>query len=255
MKRGGNTFVAQMDTPDGEKTRLTYFQQNIVRTQTFKEFFGDWESAAKNFIADGYRNFDVHYANVSKIIDLQTLEPIVLFHGTNSDKEFFDFDVATEKQMGRPYAYFAYEEKYSENFMQYSQRNQHGIPLKYKSFINIRRPFYAVGDKFELKRGNEDYWFKVITDRMIFDILGSNPDPQKVDDYKNVFRTQIYSFLEGVFGYNNLPFWTAMARDTKSVFKRFLMTYKYDGIIYHEEIKTVFDKSDPSQYTKAVTVF
>ena len=255
MKRGGNTFVAQMDTPDGEKTRLTYFQQNIVRTQTFKEFFGDWESAAKNFIADGYRNFDVHYANVSKIIDLQTLEPIVLFHGTNSDKEFFDFDVATEKQMGRPYAYFAYEEKYSENFMQYSQRNQHGIPLKYKSFINIRRPFYAVGDKFELKRGNEDYWFKVITDRMIFDILGSNPDPQKVDDYKNVFRTQIYSFLEGVFGYNNLPFWTAMARDTKSVFKRFLMTYKYDGIIYHEEIKTVFDQSDPSQYTKAVTVF
>ena len=255
MKTGGNTFSPQMDTPDGEKTRLTYFQQNIVRTQTFKEFFGDWETAAKNFIADGYRNFDVHYANVSKVIDLQTLEPVVLFHGTNSDKEFFDFDVATEKQMGRPYAYFAYEEKYSENFMQFSQRNQHGIPLKYKSFINVRKPFYAVGDKFELQRGNEDYWFKVITDRMIFDILGTNPDPQKVNDYKNVFRTQIYSFLEGVFINNNLPFWTAMARDNKSVFKRFLMTYKYDGIIYHEEISSVFEKSDPSQYTKAVTVF
>jgi hypothetical protein len=51
------------------------------------------------------------------------------------------------------------------------------------------------------------------------------------------------------------PFWVCMAKDTQGIFKAFLLSHKYDGIEYYEEFSSNFDPSNPSQYTRAVTVF
>lgn len=99
---GGALSGYSLNTPTGEKSRLTYLQQILVRTQKFKDFFGDWEVAAKSYLLDEKDNFQKHYKNVSKVLDMVTLEPRVVYHGTRSDAEFFTFDVSMEKGQGRP---------------------------------------------------------------------------------------------------------------------------------------------------------
>jgi hypothetical protein len=53
------------------ETKLTYGQWVQVRTPNFKKWFGDWESDA---------------ANASKVVDPQTGEPMVVYHGTTHGK-------------------------------------------------------------------------------------------------------------------------------------------------------------------------
>lgn len=59
---------------DGE-TNLTYRQWVQVRTPAFKEWFGDWENDPEA---------------ASKVIDPQTGEPLVVYHGTNVQFDTFD---------------------------------------------------------------------------------------------------------------------------------------------------------------------
>lgn len=52
------------------ETKLNYGQWVQVRTPNFKEWFGDWESDPKN---------------ASKVVDPETGEPLVVYHGTTAD--------------------------------------------------------------------------------------------------------------------------------------------------------------------------
>lgn len=60
------------------KTKLTYGQWVEVRTPNFKAWFGDWENDPKN---------------ASKVINAETGEPLVVYHGTDGDFTSF----STEK--------------------------------------------------------------------------------------------------------------------------------------------------------------
>jgi hypothetical protein len=58
--------------PNGKPSNLTHEQWHLVRTPEFKAWFGDWERAYETG----------NYEGVSKVIDEETKEPLVVYHGT-----------------------------------------------------------------------------------------------------------------------------------------------------------------------------
>lgn len=60
--------------PNGKPSKLNERQWKQVRTKFFKDWFGDWENDA---------------ANASKVVD-ENGEPMVVYHGTNTDFNKFD---------------------------------------------------------------------------------------------------------------------------------------------------------------------
>lgn len=64
---------------DANRTKLTYGQWVQVRTENFKNWFGDWENDPEN---------------ASKAVDSQTGEPLVVYHGTRTKGRAIDaFDI------------------------------------------------------------------------------------------------------------------------------------------------------------------
>ena len=93
---GGSVLLA----PNGKPSNLTPEQYKLVRTPEFKAWFGDWENDP---------------ANASKVVDEETKEPLVVYHGT--DKQFNVF----KKDPKNPYAekqgyFFAFNKKYAESY-------------------------------------------------------------------------------------------------------------------------------------------
>jgi hypothetical protein len=243
-----------VNTPTGQKTRLTYLQQGLVRTDAFKQYFGDWEKSAKQYIADGKQNFDNHYKGVSKVLDLVTLEPRLMYHGTMTEKEFYIFD-ANRNDKGRPYAYFAQNEQYAEQFKQSSQRNKGTQEVMYQCFLRVTKPFMAIGTNFETKKEGSAWWISVISLQISNDKYGTKPTREQVNDMVIVVESQIGDYITKVTENGDVPFWSFMARDTKSKFKAFLMSHNYDGVCYAENYTEPYDINNPAQYTMAVTLF
>jgi hypothetical protein len=254
---GGNlepTYT--LNTPSGDKSRLTYLQQVLVRTSTFKNFFGDWETAAKNYLADNRENYKQHFENVSKVMDMSILEPRVVYHGTKTEKEFFMFDVSKEKGQGRPYAYFAHNIEYSKNFTNFSQRgHSNSQALLYECFLNVRNPFRALGQSYETKRKEYDYWLTTIIGTIALDKYDTIEKNTKTKNLESAVNSQIEKYLKDSATDTSVPFWYYMARDTNSEFKYFLLAYGYDGIFYGEEYATDYDVTNPKEYTNAVCIF
>lgn len=65
-----------MKAPNGEQTKLTENQWATVRTESFKNWFGDWKNNPEN---------------ASKVVD-ENGEPLVVYHGT--DMNFNEFDIS-----------------------------------------------------------------------------------------------------------------------------------------------------------------
>lgn len=66
--------MSKLLAPNGKPSNLTPEQYALVRTPQFKAWFGDWENNPES---------------ASKIVD-ENGEPLMVFHGTNSD--FYEFD-------------------------------------------------------------------------------------------------------------------------------------------------------------------
>jgi hypothetical protein len=246
-----------INTPTGQKSKLTYLQQGLVRTDAFKKYFGDWEKSAKDYTADGFKNFDTHYKGVSKVIDLVTLEPRLMYHGTMTEKEFYVFD-ASRKNKGRPYSYFAQNIEYSQHFTQSSQRNKGTEEVLYKCFLRVLKPFNAIGTNFEAKKEEYGWWVSVISLTITQDKYTINYTTEQLEKTIKAVESQIGAYIKEICGGNGMlaqPFWIFMARDKKSTFKAFLMSYDYDGINYAENYTEPYDVNNPSEYTMAVTLF
>ena len=254
---GSITPIFQFNTPTGEKSILTYLQQVLVRTKAFKTFFGDWEGAAKRFLADNRQNFAKHFAGVSLVLDYTTFEPKALYHGTRSESEFFRFDVNKDKGMGRPYGYFAHNKQYSQNFTTSSQRSARSSkPYLYEVFLDVRKPFYANTDSFVLKNKDANSWRATIASAIAIQKYAPNkPTSDETMEIDLAVESQIGKYIESVYKNGNAPFWKLMAADVDKDFKYFLMSYGFDGIFYSEEFQSSFDPDDPAQFTRAVTIF
>ena len=116
---------------DGE-TVLTYRQWVQVRTPAFKEWFGDWEN---------------YPDNASKVVNPETGEPLVVYHGTAGDFEIFDKSRSNSKSnTGVPEGVFfftdnpevasSYTVKYEGDFGTSYLNGSNVMPL----FLNIRKP-------------------------------------------------------------------------------------------------------------------
>jgi GNAT superfamily N-acetyltransferase len=244
-EEGGKVETFEFSTPTGKTSKLNYLQQVLVRTKAFKNFFGDWELAARNY-QNGKLDFYEAYKNVSKCIDDSTLEPRVVYHGTQADKEFFTFDVTQEKKIGRPYAYFAYNREYSLNFSGGTNKG-----YMYAVFLNIRNPFNASGETF-LKNRDSSYWLTSIKGQISLDKYG---DVTKRKELSDTVDSQIKSYIEEVYTNQPYYFWLLMARDVNKEFKYFLMSHGYDGIFASENYTTPFDTENPSEFTYTYIAF
>lgn len=241
-----SSSVPAFDTPTGEPSKLTFMQQLLVRTDAFKGFFGDWEAAYE-------RSPDLFtgYAGVSKVVEPLTREPMVVFHGTKTDKEFYEFDVYAKKIKGRPYGYFAVNEEYSHRFREMSQTGTGDNKLLYNCFLSIKKPFHAEG--FDDLKKDADGWLAAIQKVVHFDLYGSHGQNAKL---RQAIDDQIGDYVRKTYDNNREDFfWLLMARDVERTFKNFLMAYGYDGVIYYENFTGIYDKNNPSEYTKAFVIF
>lgn len=133
-----------LPTPNGAKSKLplqTYF---AVRSPFFKMFFGDWERA---YEIDNYRN-------VSRVIDDETKEPRIMYHGVRKFVEGFGSFVNMGEGVKRPYgefnppnfpaSYFGdnkqYVEFYGGNAVNMRKPSPDYEGFYYSVFLNIRNP-------------------------------------------------------------------------------------------------------------------
>ncbi len=104
--------------PNGKPSNLNTTQYELVRTPAFKKWFGDWEKDP---------------ANSSKVID-KNGEPLVVYHGTNSDFTKFNLEkVGSNVDYGMWGSGFYFSPL--KSFSKY-----YGSKIL-KLFLNIRNPF------------------------------------------------------------------------------------------------------------------
>ena len=102
------------------KTELTYRQWVQVRTPAFKAWFGDWENDPNN---------------ASKVVNPETGEPLVVYHGTDAEFNVFDRSKAgsnTDNGMRGKGFYMATDRRTAEGY---------GNRL-IESFTDLKNPFY-----------------------------------------------------------------------------------------------------------------
>jgi hypothetical protein len=274
MERGGSidSYSFQIETPTGVKSKLTYVQQVLVRTTKFKEWFGDWENAARIFLEFGYEDPQVEliisainkiiqdepkyknvyllnshlaglrsYKDVSKAIDMETLEPMVLYHGTRAE-EFYEFKTEVTGT-SRPYAYFAFNRSYSENFSQWDGGRIYDV------FVNAKKPFSMIfhsRTKDTIRKDVEDF----------INIRYKSQTGEDLDLQNNKIVRDFFQYYDRVFDSSqDLRFWMIMARDIDGVFKKMLEFLDFDSVLYGEEISLGADGFDPSTFTQAFTIF
>ena len=270
MADGGNIDVSKFGfkTPTGKPSKLTYMQQILVRTKAFKEWFGDWEAVGKEVIAKDLLNENTSddvlfgmYKDCSKVVDFETLEPRLVYHGTPKEDEFYEFNTEI-RATGRPYSYFAYNKAYSENFkldedekdsVGYSQ-NWSGI---YDCFVSVKRPLVMLGKLFENVAYDGKNWMFFLVNVIFRDTYKRQIDNKKDAEFITNMIDEIgyYVYAVSQANFDNFKFWKLMAYDGNGDFKMFLQKYGYDSVIYTEEIGMFYDPYNPAQYTKAVTIF
>ena len=113
-------------TPNGQKSELDLIQYEIVRSEEFKKWFGDWEEAAVTG----------NYNGVSRAINPLTKEPQVAFHGkANMALEFTKMAFATF-----PVKYFGTNLSYAEWFKENQSKSDRLTKLVYEFFLDIKNP-------------------------------------------------------------------------------------------------------------------
>jgi len=124
---------------NGETSQLTKEEQKTVKTKGFIDWFGDWELAYETN----------NYEGVSKVINAETKEPLVVYHGTN--KKFVSWETYKENNIH----YFAKKLAFAEWFSEYSSQrtdtaNVQASQIKennftdgkfvYSCFLDIKNP-------------------------------------------------------------------------------------------------------------------
>lgn len=110
-------------TPNGQPSELSEQLNEIIRTQQFKDWFGDWQ------LTYMYKQAGDTDTDCSVVLT-ENFEPKLFYHGTGQEFSYFKFDKF-------PAAYFAANQAYSQWFA-----NLHGGDQGYTIpfFLNVRNP-------------------------------------------------------------------------------------------------------------------
>jgi hypothetical protein len=196
---------------------------------------------------------EVYYAykNVSKVLDIYTLEPRVVYHGTRVEDEFYTFRTET-RATGRPYAYFAYNKKYSQNFVK-------DDGTLYECFLNVRDPYWDINytkhQEFEitLKEISNAFRSKAKALNIPYDFGTPN--------LGDLTKYSVWAFLSLDWAKDEkskLPFWYILSTDLEGHFKSALKSNGYDGVMFGEEFKNITEQVSwfkRNMFTRAVVIF
>jgi hypothetical protein len=136
--------ACELITPNGEKSKLPLSAYLNVRTEQFKNWFGDWEKAYETG----------NYVNCSKMIDPDTKEPKIYFHGVRKYIPNFGQFSNMGQGVTRPYgafeppsfpaSYFAGEEDYAKFYGGIAENmptpSADYKPFIYKVFLSVKNP-------------------------------------------------------------------------------------------------------------------
>lgn len=129
-----------MQAPNGQTTNLSPEQWATVRTQAFKEWFGDWENDPDN---------------ASKVVD-ENGEPMVVYHGSPDQFTIFDANkIGRNGTSNGQGFYFTNDPSYAESYM-----NEGGS--LFKVFLNLRQPLDS--EKLTVTRSDLRKILKTIDD-------------------------------------------------------------------------------------------
>lgn len=129
--------------PNGKPSLLDTQSWATVRTKAFKEYFGDFEAAAKEFNSfpkdkqtENLKNSILYKHNVSHAVD-ENLEPKMWYHGTKTRNELlksFSPEVANERSKGfRKEFYLSPEPDFAFDYTYNKSLNE--------GFANVKKPF------------------------------------------------------------------------------------------------------------------
>lgn len=211
VKKYEDGGTIELLAPNGKPSNLTPEQYKLVRSTSFKKFFGDWERLAKAKINDSGID-EVTLENlskgVSKVVDSNG-EPLVVYHSTN--KEFCIFD---RSKLGRKdiaannYGFhFAKDENNSKMYgtrtLQCFLNLKKVINIEYKQFV-LNALYYAIdnGNFLSSKIKAKNYIKKIENKQDVNQETITNAYAKNVHfDYKNVFDEYYkYLVLSGITG-------------------------------------------------------
>jgi 8-oxo-dGTP pyrophosphatase MutT (NUDIX family) len=117
-KEGGSVISSELLlAPNGKPTNLTPEQYKLVRTPEFKAWFGDWENSPEM---------------ASKVVDEETKEPKVMYHGSKNDFTIFNPKAeAINRRQNFEGFYFTGDKNRAKSYS--------NVKL-FEVFINIRNP-------------------------------------------------------------------------------------------------------------------
>ena len=140
-KKDGTFMLA----PNGKKSNLSEANWLRVRTDSFKEFFGDWQNDPEN---------------ASKVVD-ENGEPLLVLHGTNTEFNKFESRIGIRgnqflgsREVNTDKFFFTDNLEYAEKASNTRTSNFGGKNNIIKAFINLRNPLdfttfdYKTEEKF-----------------------------------------------------------------------------------------------------------
>jgi hypothetical protein len=205
-------------TPNGKKSGLSEELNEIIRTQQFKEWFGDWE------LAYLYRDTDAVEIDCSKVLT-ENYEPRVVWHGTGKEFSYFRFD-------NFPAAYFAVKREYSQWFAD-AQAGEDGYTIPF--FLNIKNPLDLTMFKSKEVSTKDFFDYLYIKTGLDTEQLGVNP-----------------IFLEPDFP--NQKIWIFIRNNAKML-KVIADSNVYDGIHFYETNPNVAEGETAHETEAYITFF
>ena len=188
-----------LKAPNGKDSKLTPEQWAMVRTKNFKRWFGDWENDP---------------ANASKVVDPETGEPMVVYHGTAGVINKF------EDQQRTPGFWFVNREDvangYAESASAEFGEEKNIIPV----FLNIRNPRVEdahaeydyereSGREYDPKRGGlvekENILFKTTTARALRGLVTIESSGASFESVQQIVRSRINGLNQQIDRLNRLP--------------------------------------------------
>jgi hypothetical protein len=146
--------ACKLPTPNGKESKLPLSAYFNVRTKQFKNWFGDWEMAYETG----------NYINCSKMIDEETKEPKIFFHGVRKYVPNFGNFSNMGQGVVRPYgsfepptafpaSYFSDNEDYAKFYggiaPNMPKPSNDYEPFIYKVFLSAKNPLTLIPLGFE----------------------------------------------------------------------------------------------------------
>ena len=156
---------AAMLAPNGKPSNLTPEQYRLVRTQAFKNWFGDWEKLAMTKLYDaGIDEISMKRLSegVSKVVD-ENGEPLVVYHGTKKD-----------------FTVFGTENKLSEYLPEY--RHLYSWKMNTHYFHKDKQYSETFGSKY----GGKDLAFFLKADNLV--LAESEDDMEDIGYWEGIYK-------------------------------------------------------------------